>query len=363
MGEILKFLTSPSDKTLDERSLELGKAIMGMGGIVEQKVKPEKPAPNQEKVSNQKINFPMISTMSLKQQPPSFSSSQQKPQAQAKPQAKTQTKSQKSQQPVEKPSQAQVQAEAEKSPYEILLQTINQTSEKINQQIDEINKKRQEILDRTKTLLIDYKDKMKELLGLHLTILSKTALNQYIDHDYSLRLGELIEALPPEALGEGIKLFQTGYVAGKFAGIDLRDKSLSEIMSYGENPEIITKMPNKMLELIDTLNNYLPQIYNQELEVYKLQLQQLDEEFEKVKTQIQLLEQQRKAIDDWRKWMETLVDIEYKKALTQKSLADIVFKQKKLQLEAEKLRQKQQAPATAQSDATRLLLEALKGAK
>ncbi|MGC9132781.1 MAG: hypothetical protein ACP5HJ_04090, partial [Candidatus Micrarchaeia archaeon] len=64
---------------------------------------------------------------------------------------------------------------------------------------------------------------------------------------------------------------------------------LSQIMSMGQNPEIVTKMPDKMLETLNVLNQYIPTIYSTELEKYKNQLASLQFLYERLKDEMAYL--------------------------------------------------------------------------
>ncbi len=324
----------PSEKQIND----LIRVYLSMGGIQEPKIQKQSPQPqSQQKPEKKEL---------------------QKPQATPMPKPK---KSAPTSKPLQQP-QKQEQKEEKKDPfklYEEHMQEINKASERINKQLEELNQVRSKILDNMKNVYIQYKDKVKELMGLHLTVMSKTALNQYMDYDFSMRLGELIESLPPEALGEGIKLFQTGYLAGKFAGIDLGNKSLSEIMAYGQDPDLITKMPNEMLQLIEPINTYLPTLYEQELNAYKTELQKSELLQDKIKTQIALLETKRKSLDEYIKLLSTLNLMQYREAMLGLRKQQLGLSREKFKWQQTKQDQKQRQ----QTESLEQFQEILKGLK
>ena len=196
----------------------------------------------------------------------------------------------------QKPQKQEAKKPEKKDFFEKTIENVEALRAQIEQKLSEVQAKYDKyaqdilnIMNNYNAVLAEYKDKLKDLMGLHMIVMSKTVFNQYLDYDYNVRLGELIEALPPQALAEGIKLFQTGYLAGKYAGLDLKSMDLSQIMSLGQDPELVTKMPDKMLETLNVLNQYIPTIYSTELEKYKNQLASLQFLYERLKDELAYL--------------------------------------------------------------------------
>ena len=251
-----------------------------------------------------------------------------------KPKAKSQPKTQQPQQ-------------LQKEPAEDLFSVIKQEIDNLNKQIELLNKESDKVYTNMQKVIADYKDKQKDLLGLTLMMMAKTNLNKYIDNDYMEKLGDLIDSLPPEALGEGIKMFNVGYMAGKAAGIDLKDKTITEILALGQEPKLTANFDTGILQTLETLNEHLPKLYELELTPYKLTLEVLGNKYDTLKIQQKAIEDKLKAYIEQIKlnlqMMNILSQIELRKTQMAKNIAQT----QKIKKQTQESSTKQQQPSSS----------------
>lgn len=235
--------------------------------------------------------------------------------------------------------------------------TFIQALETSKQQLQKLQEQSNQVYSNLQKVYLDYKDTLKNLLGLNVLILSKTALNNYIDQDYLEKFGDLIEALPVEALKEGIHFFNTGYFAGKVAGVDVKNKSITEIMSYGQEPNLITKMDKNLLQILDVINQHIPHIFETQLAAHKIALDQLAKDYEALKLKEKLKQEE---ITNLLKLMKIPFEIEKLKTQIEESKAKTTLHKARVQDIQSKVQERKAKQETKKDDTLLQDLELLK---
>jgi len=175
---------------------------------------------------------------------------------------------------------------------EIKALITGQKSPQESKLFEDINKEREQVEKDLQSVRQEYNVKMKELaeftnkfndahskmIGLFALMLGKSDLAKHTNEHLFDKMRELVLHYPVDVVPLAMRSLITGYFAGKQAGIDTDGMSVGELITMGENPEIVSKLSPKSLEFLGQLIDAMPQIFQMKVAPYKIMLDKLQNE-------------------------------------------------------------------------------------
>ena len=278
-------------------------------------------------------------------------------------QQKEQTTKQDKQQMTKKSSKKTTQATqqgVEQSLENLVINEIKSliTGEKSPQEsklFEDINKEREKLNKDLQTTLQSYNKTMKELaeftnkfneahskmIGLFALMLGKSDLAKHTNEHLFDKMRELILYYPVDVVPLAMKSLITGYFAGKQAGIDTDGMSVGELVSMGENPEIVAKLSPKSIEFLGQLIDAMPQIFQMKVAPYKIILDKLQNEAKILETRQTHLEKLQTGLEQQKLLrLQRLATLANVLSLLQQRKEQIAIKKEELALKKAKEKEK-----------------------